>query len=112
MRSDQESPNYDVGERCNRDGCKGIIEFSFVDNCSCHIVAPCSAHENVRPWCPVCGWELNDGIVVCDDNRGMESQFDIGIQYVSEHPTSGETIVYDKCGKRQVVPPRKFIRIE
>lgn len=48
---------YDEGEVCARDGCEGVIELEEVDNCSCHLSAPCYRHENADMWCPECGWE-------------------------------------------------------
>lgn len=45
------------GDKCNRDGCEGILEYTHPANCSCHINAPCSACVNINLSCPVCGWE-------------------------------------------------------
>ena len=45
------------GDRCNRDGCTGVIELTPLDNCSCHIDAPCYACMNRLFHCPACGWE-------------------------------------------------------
>ena len=30
------------GDKCNIDGCDGILEFPKVENCYCHISPPCS----------------------------------------------------------------------
>ena len=48
------------GEICNRNGCDGIIEEHPVENCSCHIVSPCSACVLDRNYCPKCEWEAED----------------------------------------------------
>lgn len=53
-------PGYYEGEVCNREGCKGFIELEKVENCSCHISAPCWAHENAGLCCPDCGWRAAD----------------------------------------------------
>ncbi len=47
----------DEGDVCKRDGCNGVIHLPEVENCSCHISAPCPAHESQTLCCPVCGWE-------------------------------------------------------
>jgi len=44
------------GEDCGMLGCQGKLEFKPVENCACHIFAPCAACEHVSLWCPVCGW--------------------------------------------------------
>ena len=44
------------GDVCNRDGCKGIIEYPDVEGCSCHINPPCNQCVSNTVWCPVCGW--------------------------------------------------------
>ena len=43
------------GDRCNRDGCDGIMRIETEENCSCHISAPC--HSCVNSWleCDICG---------------------------------------------------------
>lgn len=56
---------YEEGATCNREGCDGVIEFEKVENCSCHIIPPCWAHENQDTWCPECGWRAaNDPLCV------------------------------------------------
>lgn len=46
------------GDKCNRDGCEGIVdEHPTETQCSCHINPPCSHCVDSRDYCPVCGWE-------------------------------------------------------
>lgn len=45
------------GDKCNRNGCEGILEYTHPANCSCHINPPCSACTSTNFSCPVCGWE-------------------------------------------------------
>lgn len=49
------------GEKCNRNGCVGIIdEHDSEGSCSCHINPPCSHCTTAREYCPECGWEASD----------------------------------------------------
>ncbi|AHF77940.1 Phage protein [Sodalis praecaptivus] len=50
---------YFEGDTCARDGCEGVIELEEVENCSCHLYAPCWRHENADMWCPECGWQAS-----------------------------------------------------
>lgn len=52
---------YSLGEICNRGGCVGVLDLRPVENCSCHISAPCGACENSKLFCTVCGRESEDG---------------------------------------------------
>lgn len=52
------------GDVCGREGCTGHIDRHPVENCSCHISPPCSACMEPKNFCPVCGWEEADDIVV------------------------------------------------
>lgn len=46
------------GDKCNRNGCKGIIKAHKVENCYCHTGnPPCSACTDPRNYCPVCDWK-------------------------------------------------------
>jgi hypothetical protein len=54
------------GDECSRNGCKGVIAIHPVENCSCHISPPCSACTSPRGFCPVCGWEECDDMVIND----------------------------------------------
>lgn len=57
----QEYIGIEKGEKCNRDGCGGIIDEHETDtSCSCHINPPCSHCVDSREFCPVCGWEGRD----------------------------------------------------
>ena len=58
------------GERCDElsfttagqpQHCKGIIALAEVENCACHIVAPCTACTALRHYCPECDWHEEDG---------------------------------------------------
>ena len=53
---------YEVGEICNRDGCKGTIEEEERRPCYCHAGnPPCSACTDPRVYCEECGNELPYG---------------------------------------------------
>lgn len=52
------------GEKCNRDGCIGIIQEREKRSCSCHINPPCSACTEPRSYCEVCGWDAQDELPV------------------------------------------------
>lgn len=54
------------GELCNRDYCKGIVETHPVENCSCHLHPPCGACTSPRNFCPECGWEEKDDVIIND----------------------------------------------
>ncbi|PXB01155.1 hypothetical protein DMB41_16295 [Pectobacterium carotovorum subsp. carotovorum] len=54
------------GDICRRMGCKGVIAERQVDNCSCHMHAPCPECVENRHYCPLCGWEAKDDLVVND----------------------------------------------
>lgn len=46
------------GDKCNRNGCNGIIEEHEKERgCSCHINPPCSSCCHNYEYCPECGWE-------------------------------------------------------
>ena len=52
---------YLEGERCNRDGCCGIIEaYPKEGCCSCHINSPCSYCTTPTEYCPICGWDARE----------------------------------------------------
>lgn len=49
---------YFKTEKCNRNGCEGIIEENPVQtSCTCFINPPCSHCVNSRSYCPDCGWD-------------------------------------------------------
>lgn len=58
--NDNVRPGYAEGEVCNRDGCEGVIAYRMVENCSCHLCAPCGACVNNPAQCPDCGWSEED----------------------------------------------------
>lgn len=52
---------YCKGDKCNRDGCEGIIDAHEKDGCcSCHINPPCSYCETSSEYCPICGWDAKE----------------------------------------------------
>lgn len=51
---------YEEGAICNRNGCDGVIELEEVKNCSCHLTAPCWAHQSADMCCHDCGWRAAD----------------------------------------------------
>ena len=67
---------YCEGDTCLRNGCKGIIERHPVNNCSCHLSAPCCACTEPSGYCDDCGWEesedeiINDYVVSTDKATG------------------------------------------
>lgn len=58
---------YCKGEICNRNHCTGIIEERERKGCSCHINPPCSSCTEDVSYCPVCGWDSADEVVVIND---------------------------------------------
>ncbi|MBA4710519.1 hypothetical protein [Aquitalea aquatica] len=54
------------GETCKRMGCQGVIEEHPRENCSCHISPPCHYCTTPREYCPDCGWEAKDDMVIND----------------------------------------------
>ena len=51
---------YEEGDLCNRDGCRGIMGYNPVENCSCHINPPCSHCVENPCVCLECGEEVSD----------------------------------------------------
>ena len=51
---------YCEGETCHRNGCDGVIKLEEVENCSCHLSAPCGECTNAGMWCPECNWREKD----------------------------------------------------
>ena len=52
---------YEVGDKCNRNGCKGVIAEKEIDGgCSCHINPPCSFCTTPKEVCDICGWDAED----------------------------------------------------
>ncbi len=53
-----ENIGYTTEDRCNRNGCVGIIEeYAKEGACSCHINPPCSYCVNDNHFCPICNWD-------------------------------------------------------
>lgn len=51
---------FTEGERCNRDGCEGVLLFKTPEHCTCHISPPCHYCVENPLQCPVCGWSEAD----------------------------------------------------
>lgn len=52
---------YFKGEKCNRNGCDGIINDEEKEGCcSCHINSPCDYCIKQTEYCPVCGWNAEE----------------------------------------------------
>jgi hypothetical protein len=48
---------FEDGAICGRDGCAGVIGSHDVENCSCHLGAPCGQCTSPKGFCPECDWE-------------------------------------------------------
>lgn len=71
------------GEKCNRNGCKGIIEEGEKDGCcSCHINPPCGYCTIQTEYCPVCGWSAEEEQREYEEREYEERQR----QYYLENP--------------------------
>jgi hypothetical protein len=51
---------YCEDDVCGRNGCKGILKLRPVENCSCHISAPCSACTTPGEYCPECDYDARE----------------------------------------------------
>ena len=52
---------YEKGDKCNREGCAGIISEHEKDGgCSCHINPPCSYCTEPNAYCKLCGWDAKE----------------------------------------------------
>lgn len=51
------------GDPCPMEGCIGHLQFSEVENCSCHINPPCQQCVARVLECPECGWDEEYGYV-------------------------------------------------
>lgn len=58
--NDKHQVGYEEGNVCGRDGCDGTITDAPVENCSCHISAPCSQCVENRFYCSKCDWRAKD----------------------------------------------------
>lgn len=53
-----EELGYENGDKCNRNGCIGVIDKHTKENgCSCHINPPCSSCVDDMHFCPECDWQ-------------------------------------------------------
>jgi hypothetical protein len=72
---------FDSGEICGRASCKGEISLREIENCSCHLDAPCSSCTEPRGQCGECGWDqrnderMNDYIISFDKTKGRVTEF-------------------------------------
>lgn len=57
------SKGIEEGDKCNRNGCEGILRLSDRINCSCHISPPCSYCMDREICCPECDWKYSDDYV-------------------------------------------------
>lgn len=48
---------FEPGDPCPLDGCDGTLREGQIENCSCHISAPCSACENSGCECDTCDFD-------------------------------------------------------
>ncbi len=49
------------GEKCNREGCVGVIDEYDKDGCcSCHTNPPCSYCTEPNSYCESCGWSAKE----------------------------------------------------
>lgn len=73
---------YEAGDKCLRDGCDGVIQERPVENCSCHITAPCNKCTSPRAYCETCDWDesedeiVNDYVVRVDKKTGAYRSWD------------------------------------
>ncbi len=51
---------YEEGDHCPEPKCKGTLEFTPVEGCSCHINPPCSKCVDQSLTCAVCGWKPDE----------------------------------------------------
>ena len=70
---------YEKGEKCNRNGCNGVLVEHDVDGCcSCHITAPCSYCTDSRVYCPECDWDGRvEQIEEDEKHQAPKKEFDI-----------------------------------
>jgi len=50
----------DEGATCNRDGCKGVMQYVRAGDCSCHISPPCLACTEAALLCNACDADPED----------------------------------------------------
>jgi len=63
------SLGFQEGDRCNRNGCIGVINTHPSENCSCHISPPCGSCTAPRNFCPECDWEeANEPLQIINDH--------------------------------------------
>ena len=75
---------YFKGEKCNRNGCNGIIdEHEKEGECICHINPPCSYCTTQTSYCPKCGWSASEEEYEYHLNRKQEP-------FVYKHKTEEE----------------------
>jgi len=53
----QRDMGIEEGDTCGRGGCRGVLSYPSVENCSCHISPPCAQCVENKLRCPVCHWE-------------------------------------------------------
>lgn len=48
---------YQEGDKCEDPECDGVLGYSLIEDCSCHIAAPCHWCEERGFTCSECGEE-------------------------------------------------------
>jgi hypothetical protein len=63
------------GEKCNREGCEGVLEIlkPLEGCCACHINPPCGYCMDTKPRCPECKWEEGDRIEKLNEHVAIAS---------------------------------------
>ena len=70
-----ENYGYSNGEKCNRNGCTGIIKDDYESYpCSCHLNPPCSNCENGRGVCLECRWDAQEEIDFSNMKKGGKNE--------------------------------------
>jgi hypothetical protein len=92
-----------LGELCNRNGCKGIIEEHEKGGCSCHITPPCSACVEPRAFCPVCEWDDKEEQ---EENKVNKTEAIPVLQKI-EHKTNSTIIENGECKLEIFRNPKK-----
>ena len=64
-----EPDSFEEGQPCpTACGCRGVLEYPPVENCSCHLHPPCTACVERVLTCNECGWD-EDQVLMGDTGR-------------------------------------------
>ena len=77
------------GDICGIDNCQGHLIFGKVDNCSCHIVAPCGACTDQKLSCSEC---LEEYIIMQDKNNKI---IELGARVKNQDGLYGKVVSFD-----------------